>query len=84
MPSNEVPTQSQAPKTVKIDLRNPVSISNLHNTWKFPAGRDIEVPTDLAEEVKRLDNVHQDYRDNLMVRRESTVDAGSFAVGSGE
>jgi len=75
---------AEAPKTVKIDLRNPIRISNVKNTWEFPAGRGIEVPADMAEDVKRIDDDHQDYKANLLIKRTSTVDAGTFAVGGSE
>lgn len=79
----ETSAPAEAPKTTKIDLRNPITVSNVHQTWNFPAGQDIEVPADMADDLKRMDREQEDYKASLLVKRTSTVDAGSFAVGNG-
>lgn len=84
-----VPTQAQPAqepaeeKTIKINLLNDITISNVHMTRVFKAGQGVEVPEAMAEDIQRIDYEHQQYKDNLNKKRVFEVNAGTMAVGSG-
>lgn len=51
------------------------------NGIKYQAGKNVIVPKESADDILRIDKDFQQYERDLMVKRTSNVDAGSFAVG---
>lgn len=79
-------TAKEAPKVpefVTMDLDEPITISNVKNTWKFPKGENIEVPAELADEVRRINRDHVNYKLNLQKKNVFEVNSGTIAVGGG-
>lgn len=66
-------------ETTTIDLQNDVTLNGI----KYSAGTGVKVPKASAEDLKRMDEDYQQYERNLLVRRTSNVDGGTFSVGNG-
>lgn len=66
-------------ETTTIDLQNDVTLNGI----KYLAGTGVKVPKASAEDIKRIDEDYQQYERNLLVRRTSNVDGGTFSVGNG-
>jgi hypothetical protein len=54
------------------------------NGIKYQAGKNVIVPKESADDIIRINKDFQQYERDLMVKRTSNVDAGSFAVGGSE
>lgn len=70
-----------ASETTTVDLLNDVTISNTKGTWRFKAGRGVTVPKDMADDIKRIDYEHQQYKENLHKKQTYEVNAGTIGVG---
>lgn len=66
-------------ETTTIDLQNDVTLNGI----KYLAGKGVKVPKASAEDIKRIDEDYQQYERNLLVKRTSNVDSGTFSVGNG-
>ena len=73
----------EAPKTVTMDIDEPITISNVQNSWHFPKGQNVEVPAELADEVRRINSEHLRYKASLLTKQEYIVNSGTMAVGGG-
>ena len=62
-----------------IELQNDVTINGI----KYPAGKAVKVPKEAADDIKRIDADYQQYERNLLVKRTSNVDSGTFSVANG-
>ena len=74
--SQPVPTQSN---TIGVNLEHDVTV----NGTTYPKGTNVQVPKGQAEDITRISHDHQKQLDALHVKRESLVNAGSIAAGSG-
>lgn len=76
-PTTSKPQAAGEPEMTTIDLRNDVQ----HNTVKYKAGRDVKVPTASAEDIKRIDYEHDQYKETLHKRSVYEVNGGTMQVG---
>lgn len=65
--------------TTIAHLQNDVTI----NAIKYRAGKNVIVPKESADDILRMDADYQQYERDLMKKRTSNVDAGTFSVGNG-
>jgi hypothetical protein len=61
------------------ELSNDVTINGI----KYHAGKNVIVPKESADDIIRIDKDFQQYERNLLVKRTSNVDSGTFSVGNG-
>lgn len=53
------------------------------NGIKYEAGKNVIVPKESADDIIRIAKDFEQYERNLLVKRTSNVDSGTFSVGNG-
>jgi hypothetical protein len=66
-------------ETTKMNITNPITINGV----KFPAGTNVTVPKNQADDIARMDYDHNKYLQTLHVKRKFEVNAGSIGAGGG-
>lgn len=69
--------------TTTIDLQNDVTIVNNTGVHKYKAGKSVVVPKESADDILRINEEQNQYQRDLLVKRTSNVDSGTFSVGNG-
>lgn len=67
-------------ETTKLNLSHDITV----NGRTYPAGQNVEVPKNQADDISRMDHEHNQYLNTLHVKRTREVNAGTMAVGGGE
>lgn len=60
-----------------------LSVDVTINGNKYKAGKNVIVPKESADDILRIEKDFHQYERDLLVKRTSNVDGGTFSVGNG-
>lgn len=79
MSTNQTQQPEPSNETIGVNLEHDVTV----NGTTYPKGTNVQVPKKQAEDITRISHDHQKQLDALHVKRESLVNSGTIAAGSG-